>query len=51
MFDIPKSIINSSAKDGDILKLENGIYQINNIETEKQREIIKDLVEKTTKSH
>lgn len=44
MYDIPKFLVNPIAKDGDILRLENGKFEIDFKETEKQKEIVKALV-------
>ena len=49
MYNIPKLLVDSHAKDGDILKFENGKYQINHEENAKQSEIIQNLMKKTTK--
>lgn len=46
MYDIPKFLVNSNAKDGDILKLTNGKFEIDFEETEKQKEIVRDLINK-----
>ena len=48
MYDIPRLMVDPYARDGDILKLENGTYTVDYIETEKQREIIKNLIDKVT---
>ena len=50
MYNIPKSLVDFRAKDGDILKFENGKYQISHEENAKQGEIIHNLMEKTTKA-
>lgn len=44
MYDIPKFLVDSHAKDGDILKLTNGKFEIDFKETEKQKEIVRDLI-------
>lgn len=49
MFDIPRLMVDPYARDGDILKLENGKYRIDYNETEKQREISRELTRKITK--
>ena len=41
-----KSEIPVQAKDGDILKFENGIYKIDILETQKQKQISRDLFNK-----
>lgn len=46
MCDIPKFLIDSHAKDGDILRLENGRFKIDFKETEKQKEIVRDLIDR-----
>ena len=51
MFDIPKSKISPDAKDGDILKFKNGIYQICHKETNTQKEFIENLFNKITNWH
>ena len=50
MYNIPKSLVDFRAKDGDILKFKNGKYQISYEENAKQGEIIQNLMEKTTKT-
>ena len=49
MFDIPRLIVDPYARDGDILKLENGKYRIDYNENEKQREISRELSRRVTK--
>lgn len=49
MFDIPRLIVDPYARDGDILKLENGKYRIDYNENEKQREISRELTKRVTK--
>ncbi len=49
MFDIPRLMVDPYARDGDILKLENGKYQIDYNENEKQREISQELTRRITK--
>lgn len=49
MFDIPRLIVDPYAKDGDIIKLENGKYRIDYNENEKQREISRELTKRVTK--
>ena len=46
MYDIPKFLVNSNAKNGDILRLENGKFEIDFEETEKQKEIVRDLIDR-----
>ena len=46
MYDIPKFLVNSNAKDGDILRLENSKFEIDFKETEKQKEIVRDLIDR-----
>lgn len=46
MYDIPKFLVDSTAKDGDILRLENGKFEIDFEETEKQKEIVRDLIDR-----
>ena len=45
MVNIPKSLIDSSAKDGDILKLKNGTYIIDHLKTQKQKDKSVELFE------
>ena len=49
MFDIPRLMVDPYARDGDILKLENGKYRIDYNENEKQREISRELSRRVTK--
>lgn len=49
MFDIPRLMVDPYARDGDILKLENGKYRIDYNENEKQREISQELTRRITK--
>ena len=49
MFDIPRLMVDPYARDGDILKLENGKYRIDYNENEKQREISRELTKRVTK--
>lgn len=49
MFDIPRLMVDSYARDGDILKLENGKYRIDYNENEKQREFSRELTKRITK--
>ena len=49
MFDIPRLMVDPYARDGDILKLENGKYRIDYNENEKQREISRELTKRITK--
>ena len=49
MYDIPKFLVDSHAKDGDILILENGKFEIDFKETEKQKEIVRNLVDRINK--
>lgn len=49
MFDIPRLMVDPYARDGDILKLENGKYRIDYNENEKQREISRELSKRVTK--
>ena len=49
MFDIPRLMVDSYARDGDILKLENGKYRIDYNENEKQREFSRELTKQITK--
>ena len=49
MFDIPRLMVDPYARDGDILKLENGKYRIDYNENEKQREISRELTKHVTK--
>ena len=49
MFDIPRLMVDPYARDGDILKLENGKYRIYYNENEKQREISQELTRRITK--
>ena len=46
MYDIPKFLVDSHAKDGDILRLENGKFEIDFKATEKQKEIVRDLIDR-----
>lgn len=50
MYDIPKQMVDPNAKAGDILKLKDGIYQVDYKETKKQKDFLQDLVKKATKS-
>ncbi len=50
MYDIPSFKIDSSVKEGEIIKLENSIYKLDYKENEKQREISKKLTQKIFKS-
>jgi len=51
MIDIPRSKISQDAKESDIIKLDNtGIYIVDHEETKKQREVMKDLMDKINKS-
>ncbi len=50
MYDIPSFKIDSSVKEGEIIKLENSIYKLDYKENEKQREISKKLTKKIFKS-
>lgn len=50
MYDIPKSMVDSSVREGKILKFENGKYRVDYEESIKQSKVIKELVEKVTKS-
>lgn len=47
MFDIPKTKISPSAKEGDILRLKDNLYQIDFEETLKTKETIDNLVNTT----
>lgn len=49
MFDIPRLMVDPYARDGDILKLENGKYRIDYNENEKQREFSQELTRRITK--
>lgn len=49
MFDIPRLMVDPYARDGDILKLENGKYRIDYNENKKQREISQELTRRITK--
>ena len=49
MFDIPRLMVDPYARDGDILKLENGKYRIDYNENEKQREFSQELTRCITK--
>lgn len=49
MFNIPRLMVDPYARDGDILKLENGKYRIDYNENEKQREISQELTRRITK--
>lgn len=49
MFDIPRLMVDPYARDGDILKLENGKYRIDYNENEKQRKISRELTKRVTK--
>lgn len=49
LFDIPRLMVDPYARDGDILKLENGKYRIDYNENEKQREISQELTRRITK--
>ena len=44
IYDIPKSLVEPSAKNGDILKLENGKYIVDYEETINNKKIIKELL-------
>lgn len=48
MYDIPTFKVDPSVKEGEIIKLENGIYKLDFEETQKQRENIKDLANRVT---
>lgn len=49
IFDIPRLMVDPYARDGDILKLENGKYRIDYNENEKQREFSQELTRRITK--
>jgi len=49
MINIPKTVIDSSAKEGDILKFENDKFQINISETEKQNDFVQNLFKNKNK--
>ena len=49
MFDIPRLMVDPYARDGDILKLENGKYRIDYNENEKRKEISRELTKRVTK--
>lgn len=51
MYDIPAFKVDSSVKEGEIIKLENGIYKLDFEETQRQRENIKNLINKVTISN
>lgn len=48
MYDIPAFKVDPSVKEGEIIKLENGIYKLDFEETQKNRETIKNLTNMVT---
>lgn len=51
MFDIPISKIDPTVNEGEIIRLENGIYKLDYEENKKQTEISRELTKQITKSH
>lgn len=49
MYDIPTFKVDASVKEGEIMKLENGIYKLDFEETQKQTEISRELTKRVTK--